>query len=222
MQYLRLAMKRFTTTAAAFIGVLGLAACQFGQETDEYTGIQSGDIAFVGSTGSALGNAIDAVTQGKGQTHFTHIGMVEVAGDALYILHSNSYNGVCKELIDSFKTKNVSKNDSIYIYRIQDMDSTQLANAVQKARSLLGQPYNSTYVLADTGFYCSEFVYRAFEKSQIFQLYPMTFIDPETNTYHDTWVKHYEQLGMEIPEGKAGCNPNGMAANARLVLVKAM
>jgi hypothetical protein len=74
-------------------------------------------------------------------------------------------------------------------------------------------------VLSDTSHYCSEFIYLAFEKDSIFALSPMTFKNPVTGEFDTTWVKHYQKLNMEIPEGFPGCNPNGMAASAKLFYV---
>ncbi|MCB0736864.1 MAG: hypothetical protein KDC92_05065 [Bacteroidetes bacterium] len=192
-----------------------LTACNSTQKPQ----LQSGDIVFVGSTGSALGGAIDAVTQTKKQTHFTHMGIIEMVDGKAFVLHSNSYKGVCREPIDSFKKRNVKDGDSAFVYRIQDLSNEQVSNALNKAHSLIGQPYNNTYIFPDTGFYCSEYVYTAFAQDSIFELNPMTFKDPETSEFHPIWQEHYHQLGIEIPEGLPGCNPNGMAANNRLVFV---
>jgi len=47
----------------------------------------------------------------------------------------------------------------------------------------------------------------------------MTFKDIETNDFHPGWIEHYDKLGIEIPEGLPGCNPNGMAASENLILL---
>jgi hypothetical protein len=44
----------------------------------------------------------------------------------------------------------------------------------------------------------------------------MTFKDPATGGYYPGWVDYYAKLGVAIPEGEPGCNPNGMAASAKL------
>jgi hypothetical protein len=81
---------------------------------------------------------------------------------------------------------------------------------------MLGKPYNFSYILSDSAHYCSEFIYRAFAPDSVFALAPMTFKDPQTGEFPEAWVEHYQKLGIEIPEGLPGCNPNGMAASERL------
>ena len=44
----------------------------------------------------------------------------------------------------------------------------------------------------------------------------MTFKDPKTGTFPTAWVEYYQKFGIEIPEGKPGCNPNGLAASEKL------
>ncbi len=48
-------------------------------------------------------------------------------------------------------------------------------------------------------------------------LNPMTFKDPETGEFLPTWIEYYEKLGVEIPEGQPGCNPNGLASSDKLI-----
>lgn len=48
----------------------------------------------------------------------------------------------------------------------------------------------------------------------------MSFKNLETNTFHKGWIAHYKNLGIPIPEGKLGCNPNGMASSNTLKFIK--
>ena len=47
----------------------------------------------------------------------------------------------------------------------------------------------------------------------------MTFKDPKTSQFLVGWADHYKKLGIPIPEGEPGCNPNGMAASEKMVMV---
>ena len=40
-----------------------------------------------------------------------------------------------------------------------------------------------------------------------------------TDLFYEGWIIHYNQLGIDIPEGLPGCNPNGMSASDNLVFV---
>jgi len=176
---------------------------------------QSGDILFRGSLDSSLSQAIDAVTQTQQQHHYTHMGLVEVVNDTIWVIHAAPVKGVCRELLNDFS---MPEGDSMLVghYRIKNLDETTRINALKHAKSALGQPYNNTYILEDEGYYCSEFIHDAFVCDSVFKLNPMTFIDPESGDFHDGWIKHYAKLGIDIPEGQPGCNPNGIAANSRL------
>ena len=80
--------------------------------------------------------------------------------------------------------------------------------------------YNTTYILEDEGYYCSEYVYELFKKDSVFTLEPMTFKDPKTNEFHKGWIEHYQKLCIAIPEGKLGCNPNVRASSKTIGFVK--
>jgi len=51
--------------------------------------LQSGDILFRGATSGQLSEAIDQVTQTSGETHFSHVGLVEVSDTAIVVLHAS-------------------------------------------------------------------------------------------------------------------------------------
>ena len=147
------------------------------------------------------------------------MGIVDIVENEIFIIHSNSYNGVCIETLDSFKVRNGKPTDSIYVYRIDADLDLSFYEILNRAYEVIGEPYNNTYILSDTGYYCSEFIYHIFESQQIFTLNPMTFKNPGSNEFNDTWEDYYFELGIEIPEGLPGCNPNGMANNDNLKFV---
>ena len=184
---------------------LFLSLASFGQNFK----LQSGDLLFVGAGESSLSEAIDAVTQTDKQQHYVHVGIVDKVQDSIWVIHADSEEGVVRESIADFSVD----RPIIDAYRVKDISSEQVTQSIASARKTIGQPYNFTYVMLDTGYYCSELVYEAFSHAEIFELNPMSFQDPETKTFHQGWIDHYEALDMSIPEGEPGCNPNGMAAD---------
>lgn len=177
--------------------------------------IQTGDIVFRSVTNSELSEAINEVTQTAKKSNYTHIGVCEVVNNIVYVFHSDSDTGVVKETIEAFYTS--KKNDySADLFRIKNISNNQLQHALKNAKKHVGKPYNFTYILEDEGFYCSEYIYEIFKNDTVFKLEPMTFKDPKTKTFHEGWISHYNKLGIPIPEGKLGCNPNGMANSDRL------
>ncbi len=178
--------------------------------------LQTGDILFREAVSSKLSKAIDEVTQTDSATHFSHMGIVEIVNGKPTVLHAGTEEGSCRVSIEKFANPN-GDSAQVVIYRLKPEFQESIPAAIEKAKNMLGKPYNFSYILSDSSHYCSEFVYRAFEDDSIFEMNPMTFIDPETGRFQKTWVSYYQKLGIEIPEGQPGCNPNGMAASENLI-----
>lgn len=177
--------------------------------------LKTGDILFRQRSTEQLSQAIDRVTQTEKGTHFSHIGMVERNNNDLFILHADPEGGCCKVPLSKFLQPD-SIPRRVVAYRLKEYVRSGIPLAIQRAHDMLGKPYNWTYIRNDTSYYCSEFIYKAFEMDSVFQLQPMTFKDPETGHFLPSWISFYEKLGLDIPEGAPGCNPNGMAFSDNL------
>ena len=182
--------------------------------------IKSGDIVFRGATQSELSEAINEVTQTSKATNYTHMGICDVVDGNVFVYHADLGKGVVKESLHLFINSKDTVNYTVDLYRIKNRDRPQIENAITMAKSLVGNPYNTTYILEDEGYYCSEYIYEIFKKDSVFRLEPMTFKNAETKTFHKGWVEHYKNLGIPIPEGKLGCNPNGMASSDTLEFIE--
>ncbi len=198
--------------ASLSIFLASLFACT---STEPQIKLQSGDLLFREKSSENISEAIDQVTQTSGATHFSHVGLAEVTNTGIVVLHASPEGGTCIVSLNSFLHP---KSDSVRVvaYRLKDKGQKTITTAIRKAHSMLGKPYNFSYILSDTAHYCSEFVYRAFAADSVFKLEPMTFKDPETKNFPAAWVEYYQKLGIEIPEGLPGCNPNGLAASGKL------
>ncbi len=181
--------------------------------------IESGDIVFRGALSSNLSEAINEVTQTEKSTNYTHIGICAIEDGNVIVYHSDLGKGVVKEPLESFLSSEDSVGHNADLYRIKNRDPKQIENALSIAKSLIGKPYNTTYILEDEGYYCSEYIYEVYKTDSIFKLEPMSFKNSETNTFHKGWIEHYKNLGIAIPEGKLGCNPNGMANSDALEFI---
>ena len=194
------------------ISLAGLFACT---QPEPKIKLQSGDILFRGATSGQFSEAIDKVTQTSAETHFSHVGLVEVSDTGIVVLHASPVGGTCAVALDEFLHP---KGDSVtgVASRLKDEWQKTIPEALSKAKQMLGKPYNFSYILSDTAHYCSEFVYLAFVADSVFALEPMTFKDPATGNFPPAWVEYYQKMGIEIPEGLPGCNPNGLAASDKL------
>ena len=178
--------------------------------------LKTGDLLFRGKTPSSLSTAIDEVTRTEAGKHFSHMGIVEMIDGQVFVIHAEGRAGVSREPLKDFMTD--SEGDSLYVeaYRLKPKWENVIPAAMERASEVMGEPYNYTYIIEDSGFYCSELVWYAFATDSVFSLEPMTFKDPATGEFHVGWREHYNKLDVEIPEGLPGCNPNVMAASENL------
>ncbi len=190
----------------------GFSACQPGAGTVK---LKTGDLLFRGVASGSLSQAIDEVTQTGEETHFSHMGLVETSGDRIFVLHAAPEGGSCRITLHEFLHPEGDPAE-VVAYRLKGSWQKTIPGAMERARAMLGKPYNNHYQLVDTAYYCADFIYRAFAVDSVFELNPMTFKDPETGNFSPGWVEYYGRLGIGIPEGSPGCNPNGMAASSRL------
>ena len=103
------------------------------------------------------------------------------------------------------------------MYRVKD--STCTNNAVLKANSMLGKPYNFRYVQDDNSYYCSDFIEKSYRDCGIFELIPMNFMNLKTNKIDEYWINYYQKYDMEVPQGKPGTNPNQLSRSKKLKLI---
>lgn len=205
-------MKIVDKLTAILLGII-LFSCMENQPAMQ---LKSGDLLFQAATSGKLSSAIDKVTQTGDETHFSHVGMLQIdESGACFVLHAGIKDGSCRVTLEEF-LKPEGDSVTTVVYRLKEPWQATIPAALAKASTMLGKPYNFSYVLSDSTLYCSEFIYKAFEADSVFKLNPMTFKDPATGDFFPTWIDFYTRLGMAIPEGQPGCNPNGMASSEKL------
>ena len=201
------ATKQIIKPILCFLFFLFLFSCSDKQK------LQDGDLLFVAADTGNLSEAINRVTQTELETNYSHVAIIEIKSDTIWVWESEPKQGTRKILLNDFIRE---QETEIFHYRLKKEYAKNIEKAWSLAETMKGKPYNFSYKLNDTSYYCSEFIYRLFAQDAIFELNPMTFINPETNNFDESWIKHYERLEIEIPEGEFGCNPNGLAASSKL------
>lgn len=181
--------------------------------------IQNGDLIFVGAQTEELSGAISRVTKLSDQTNFDHVGLIEKTADSIFVLHAAPMGGSQREEIHHFYTSQTEKNNQIVIYRLKKEYQSTIPHAIEKAKTMLGKPYNWLYILNDNELYCSDFVERAFRDDKVFQLIPMNFKNKETGVIDTFWVDFYRKKGKEVPQDEPGTNPNQLATSKKLIKV---
>lgn len=181
------------------VALLFLSACTT-------SGLRSGDLLFAYSGGSQFDDAIDAST-GGGEVSFTHVGIVEVAPDGIFVIEAVPLEGVCRTPIDEFTSKN---GEPVAMRLSGDYDMRQI---VENAKSHLGEPYDESFLPDNGRLYCSELVYDSYVLSDgrhIFEARPMNFLSNE-GVMPKYWIDHFDRLGIPIPQDVPGTNPNDLS-----------
>lgn len=204
-------LKSFNVILILFLGIF-LTSC-----SEKYgVKLENGDLLFVSANKGSLSSAIDRVTQTEQSTHYSHVGLVEENRDGFWVLHAGTRNGSERIKLDSFLMHAWKDSNYVDVYRLHKEYKNTIPMAIKTAKDWLGKPYNYSYILSDEKLYCSDFIQRSFAKDSIFRLEPMTFINPKTGEIDSSWLAFYKKQGLEVPEGKPGCNPNKMATSHKI------
>lgn len=181
---------------------------------------QTGDLLFQNLDCGAICDAIEAVTTGYDNQSFSHIGLVYVRNDSVYIIEAIG-NDVHLSPITTFLER--TENPLVH-GRLKPEYSKLIPNAIQFALTQQGKPYDERFLYNNGKYYCSELIYDAFAFANngkaFFQLEPMTFKKPDTQEYFPVWVTYYQKLNMPIPEGHPGINPGGISRSEKIEIIK--
>lgn len=170
------------------------------------TAPQTGDLIFFTGGSSSMDDAISSST-GDG---FVHVAIVEVdSEDTVWLIDATPQKGVSRE-------KLLEEKGNMVLKRLKD--STGVAASVQRAKSLIGSPYDFAFLPDNDAYYCSELVYECFlrpDGSHIFSCQPMNFLDSEGNL-PEYWKELFEKLQMDVPQGIPGTNPEDLSRSTTL------
>jgi len=173
--------------------------------------VREGDLLFVTAGHSGLSAAIDDATGKQGSTSFDHVALVASAPKGWEVLHADE-KGSRRQSLAEFQQEAQAKQRQIAVYRLRAPQRDAIKDAVASARTMLGKPYNTSYVLNEDSYYCSDFIERAFRAHHVFALQPMNFRNPQTGEIAQHWVDLYRGMGMDVPQDQPGTNPNDMSA----------
>ena len=180
--------------------------------------LKTGDLLFQKMNCGDLCDAIHAVTEGYQGNDFSHLGLVYIQNDSIFIIEAAG-NAVRKVTLEQF-SKNT--NTTMYIGRVKNKYKKILPEVIDFSLQQIGTPYDEEYLYNNGSYYCSELIYDAFlnaYEKPFFDLQPMTFKQPQTNEFFPAWVKYYKSLGVEIPEGQPGCNPGGISTSKKIKII---
>lgn len=171
--------------------------------------LQSGDLLFLNENKSDMEKAITASTG-----EYTHVALVERdSANDVWVIEASPKEGVQRISFCQFEKDNsINFSKGICdIYRLTVPFDTVAVMA--RAKSLIGKPYDNTFLPDNGAYYCSELIEVAFDG--LFKSKPMNWRDADGNL-PDYWQKHFEKLGMPVPEGVPGTNPTDLSRSPLL------
>lgn len=204
-------MKKFCLLLFLWI----LCSC-VSQREIAFSSLQIGDLIFVEARQENLSGAINRVTQTSEHENFDHIGILEILDEGMFVLHASPKLGSVRQPFQEFYQSNLKNQQNMVVYRLRKEFGNAVPSAIGKAKTMLGKPYNSTYVLNEEQYYCSDLIERAFRSHGIFEHIPMNFKNPKTGEIDDFWKSFYKNFGIAVPQDEPGTNPNQLAASAKL------
>lgn len=199
-------------------------ACIRAQETS--FSLEAGDLLFQEMNGSAFFEAVAKVTEGYQGAVLTHVGIFAYNEKNEPIVIEALLKGVSITALDDFLQRSLDrrKNPKVLVGRLKPEHKHLIEPAIDLALAFEGMPYNHLFDIDDkNSFYCSELVYVSFydesQKEPLFELEPMTFIDPDTKEVFSVWEEYFADLEAEIPEGEPGINPGGISTAPVLEII---
>ncbi len=182
--------------------------------------LKTGDFIFQDLDCGPLCDAIEQVTKSYGGKHFSHIGLVSVQNDGVFIIEAI---GTEVQLTPLKKFTDRTTNPML-VGRVKKQYAGVAARAVNYALAEKGVPYDDEFLYNNKKYYCSELIYDAFKRANggndFFVLEPMTFKQPGSNQFFPVWITYYEKLGIPIPEAEPGINPGGISTSAKIDIVQ--
>lgn len=177
---------------------------------------KQGDLLFQNLDCGPLCDAIEQVTFGRDSLKFSHIGLIYIKQDSVYVIEA-----IGKAVtITSYQNFKKRSTNPLYIGRVKPEYNYLIDSALSFAINQIGAPYDEPFLYNNQKYYCSELIYDAFKSSNqnkpFFELEPMTFKTPNSNDYFMAWVDYYKKLNIEIPEGKLGINPAGISRSNKI------
>ncbi len=176
--------------------------------------LKTGDIVFI-SNPSGQGKAIQLATKSK----YTHVGIIFVENGTPYVYHA--VEPVMKSTFNEFV--NMSADGKCVVKRLKNHTSLNTATNEQMrkmAESLLGKHYDIYFDWKDNEWYCSEFVWKLFNRNyklEIGKLRPLKDFDLTSKEVQSVMKKRY---GNDIPYDGLMISPEDMFNSTLLEDVK--
>lgn len=175
--------------------------------------LREGDLLFRDTQNNVISTAIKEVTSSDDEQSFSHVGVLFRENGEWLVLETVPQKGVRIVTLDAFQAPAKGEVVRVFVGRLKKDYPFDLKRLIAYGKAQLGKPYDDGFAWTDESYYCSELVYKMFlyaGQTKAFETKPMTFKGKNGQTL-PAWEMYYQKLGLQIPEGKKGINPNGMA-----------
>lgn len=213
-------MRRMIAGLLAVVVLLALTSCGAGVEKARE--VRTGDLVFVGipvdygEGADSMSEAIGAATAGDNEMNIIHVAILEVQNDSIWIIDATIKHNVDRYPLDTF-LRDFTLKDGSYpqfeVKRLKGCSSRDAARYVENAKQFIGEPYDVAFLPDNGAKYCSELVrdsYLCKDGTHIFGESPMNFLDSD-GQMPAYWTKLFGSLGMPVPQGVRGTNPQAMS-----------
>ena len=190
--------------AVLFLLALLLAVAVQAQQRNRMAELHTGDLLFLNENSSDMEKAITASTG-----EYTHVALAECdSADDMWVIEAYPEKGVRRIPYEQFQREHLIwfSTGGCDIYRLTVPFDT--AEVIARAKSLVGKPYDEAFQPDNDAYYCSELIEVAF--GGLFPSKPMNWRDADGNL-PEYWQKHFEKLGVPVPEGVPGTNPTDLS-----------
>lgn len=185
--------------------------------------LHEGDLLFQDIDCGPLCDAIEEVTVGIDGAKFSHVGLVVNRSGELYVLEAIS-TGVVFTPVDDFLQRSFDKDGlpKVIIGRLKEQYQNLIPGAITYASKFEGTAYDTVFSMTNDAWYCSELIYQSFKsagESELFELAPMTFKSPATDSIFHVWQDYFNNMGVEVPEGELGINPGSISKSDKIDII---
>ena len=188
--------------------------------------LQNGDLIFVGrlacydNEGETIDDAIASATGKEGEMNLIHVAIAEVEADSVWIIDATFAHGVDRHPLDTFLTDFKFRNGEpeFIVKRVKGVDVNA---AVERAKSFCGRGYDYRFAEDNEDLYCTELVQKCYldkDGQPIFPSEPMNWLAPD-GSMPVFWERLFGMMGMDVPQGLPGTNPQRMSESEYLQAV---
>ena len=188
---------------------------------------RTGDLVFIGipaeynaETGS-MDEAIVAAT-GRGTLNIIHAAILEMAPEGPMIIDATLKYGVDRHPLDTMLAQFSLGSEAQATYIVKRLRKGFKPEFIDTAKSLCGRSYDLYFLPDNEELYCTELIQRCYtapDGLSYFPSQPMNFKNKDGEFPH-YWHWLFGLLGMDIPQGLPGTNPQDMMDSPALVQVK--